>query len=40
LAAQPAALTIAVSFTESVKSHLAVLRFDYNDAAPFLLAAG
>src|SRR4029077_18403126 len=36
-AAQPAALTMAVSFTESVKSHLAVLRFDYNDAARFLL---
>jgi uncharacterized protein len=37
LAAQPAALTIAVSFTESVKPHLAVLRHDYNDAAAFLL---
>jgi len=30
-------LTIAVSFTESVKPHLAVLRPDYNDAADFLL---
>ena len=38
LAAQPAALTIAVSFTESVKPHLPVLRFDYSDAAPFLRA--
>jgi len=37
LAAQPAALTIAVSFTESVKPHLAVLPPDYNDAADFLL---
>jgi hypothetical protein len=36
-AAQPAALTMAVSFTESVKPHLAVLRFDYNDAGQFLL---
>jgi hypothetical protein len=36
-AAQPAALTMAVSFTESVKPHLALLRFDYNDAAGFLL---
>jgi hypothetical protein len=31
---------MAVSFTESAKPHLALLRFDYNDAAPFLLAAG
>jgi hypothetical protein len=30
LAAQPAALTMAVSFTESVKPHLPVLRIDYN----------
>jgi hypothetical protein len=33
-------LTIAVSFTEWVKPHLAVLRFDYSDAGAFLLAAG
>ena len=37
LAAQPAALTMAVSFTESVKPHLTVLHFDYNDAGIFLL---
>src|SRR5271169_3297962 len=37
LAAQPAALTMAVSFTELVKPHLAVMRFDYNDATHFLL---
>src|SRR5208337_1758329 len=40
LAAQPAALTIAVSFTESVKPHLTVLRFDYSHAAPFLRDPG
>jgi hypothetical protein len=40
LAAQPDALTMAVSFTESVKPHLTVLQFDYNDAAKFLLAGG
>jgi len=28
---------MAVSFTDSVKPHLAVLRFDYNRAARFLL---
>jgi hypothetical protein len=28
---------MAVSFTESVKPHLAVLHFDYNGAAAFLL---
>jgi hypothetical protein len=39
LAAQPAALTIAVSFTESVKPHLTVLRNDYNGAQDFVLAA-
>jgi hypothetical protein len=39
LAAQPAALTIAVSFTESVKPHLTVLQFDYSEGAEFLLAA-
>ncbi|HKN23972.1 MAG TPA: hypothetical protein VJX72_03925 [Candidatus Acidoferrum sp.] len=39
MAAQPAALTIAVSFTESVKPHLTVLRSDYNDAGAFLLVA-
>jgi hypothetical protein len=37
LAAQPAALTMAVSFTESVKPHLSVLRIDYNDAEEFVL---
>ena len=37
LAAQPAALTMAVSFTESVKPHLAVLRIDYSDAAEIVL---
>ena len=37
MAAQPAALTIAVSFTEPVKPHLSVPRSDYNDAAGFLL---
>ena len=30
MAAQPAALTMAVSFTESVKPHLTVLPFDYS----------
>jgi len=40
LAAQPAALTMAVSFTESVKPHLTVLRTDYNDAGGFALVAG
>jgi membrane protease YdiL (CAAX protease family) len=39
LAAQPAALTIAVSFTESVKPHLTVLRNDYSGAPEFVLAA-
>jgi hypothetical protein len=29
---------MAVSFTESVKPHLTVLRSDYSDAAAFLLA--
>jgi hypothetical protein len=37
-AAQPAALTIAVSFTDGVKPHLTVKRFDYNDMPPFALA--
>jgi hypothetical protein len=37
-AAQPAALTMAVSFTVGVKPHLAVLRFDYNDVPRFVLA--
>jgi len=37
-AAQPAALTMAVSFTVGVKSHLAMLRFDYNDVPRFVLA--
>jgi len=38
-AAQPAALTIAVSFTELVKPHLTVLHHDYNDATALLLVA-
>jgi hypothetical protein len=29
-------LTMAVSFTESVKPHLTVLRFDYSERAEFL----
>jgi hypothetical protein len=29
---------MAVSFTVGVKSHLAVLRFDYNDVPRFVLA--
>lgn len=29
---------MAVSFTVGVKPHLAVLRFDYNDVPPFVLA--
>jgi hypothetical protein len=29
---------MAVSFTESVKPHLTVLRFDYSEGAEFLLA--
>src|SRR6267154_2972232 len=37
-AAQPAALTMAVSFTDWVKPHLAVMPFDYNDVPRFLLA--
>jgi len=40
LAAQPAALTMAVSFTESVKPHLTVLQFDYSERAEFLLESG
>lgn len=36
-AAQPAALTMAVSFTESVKPHLTVLQLDYSEDAEFLL---
>src|SRR4029077_16221020 len=40
LAAQPAALTMAVSFTESVKPHLTVLPFDYSERAKFLLTIG
>jgi len=37
-AAQPAALTIAVSFTELAKPHLPVERFDYSDVREILLA--
>src|SRR6267378_2504787 len=37
-AAQPAALTMAVSFTDGVKPHLAVMRFDYSDVPRFVLA--
>jgi hypothetical protein len=40
LAAQPAALTMAVSFTESVKPHLTVLQFDYSEHGEFPLASG
>jgi hypothetical protein len=36
-AAQPAALTIAVSFTESAKPHLTVFRFDYSGVRGILL---
>src|SRR5262249_2229623 len=36
-AAQPAPLTIAVRFTESLKPHLAVQRFYYNDRRGILL---
>ena len=37
-AAQPAALTMAVSFTVGVKPHLPVMRLDYSDVLPILLA--
>src|SRR5437773_11108048 len=37
-AAQPAALTMAVSFTDGVTPHLAVMRFDYSDVLTFVLA--
>src|SRR5467141_954072 len=37
-AAQPAALTMAVSFTVGVKPHLAVRRFDYSEVPHFVLA--
>src|SRR6266481_4448914 len=37
LAAQPAALTMAVSFTESVKPHLTVLHFDYSEGVKVML---
>src|SRR6267378_1234966 len=37
-AAQPAALTMAVSFTDGVKPHLTVKPFDYNDVRRFVLA--
>src|SRR5258708_21919649 len=37
-AAQPAALTMAVSFTVWVKPHLAVKRFDYSEVLRFVLA--
>src|SRR5467141_1672138 len=36
-AAQPAALTMAVSFTVGVKPHLAVRRFDYSEVPHFVL---
>src|SRR5271165_4897958 len=36
LAAQPAALTMAVSFTELVKPHLTMLLFDYSEGGEFL----
>jgi uncharacterized protein len=37
-AAQPAALTIAVSFTDSAKPHLTVKRFNYSRVGGFLLS--
>src|SRR5260370_10242476 len=37
-AAQPAALTMAVSFTVGVKPHLAVMPLDYSDVPSFVLA--
>src|SRR5467141_2325228 len=37
-AAQPAALTMAVSFTDGVKPHLAVMRINYSDVRRFVLA--
>src|SRR6266436_6698777 len=37
-AAQPAALTMAVSFTVGVKPHLAVMPSDYSEVPPFVLA--
>src|SRR5260370_32051867 len=37
-AAQPAALTMAVSFTVGVKPPLAVMPLDYSDVPPFVLA--
>src|SRR5260370_109209 len=36
-AAQPAALTIAVSFTVWLKPHLAITRLDYSEVVPFVL---
>src|SRR5260370_24740617 len=36
--AQPAALTMAVSFTVWVKPHLAVMRLDYSEVVAFVLA--
>src|SRR6267154_1325417 len=38
-AAQPAALTMAVSFTVGVKPHLAVKRFDYSEVQVFVLGS-
>src|SRR5260221_319725 len=37
-AAQPAALTMAVSFTVGVKPHLALMPLDYSDVPSFVLA--
>jgi hypothetical protein len=37
-AAQPAALTMAVSFTVGVKPHLAVKLIDYSEVQRFVLA--
>jgi len=36
-AAQPAALTMAVSFTVGVKPHLTIKRLDYSEPLLFLL---
>jgi hypothetical protein len=37
-AAQPAALAMEVSFTDALKSHLAVKHFDYSEVLRFVLA--
>src|SRR5947199_786233 len=37
-AAQPAALTMAVSFTDGVKPHIAIIEAHYSEVLPFVLA--